>query len=177
MRLNLELKTNDPDPAATLRACARLGAVDGGVLHQRDTYFDVRLGRLKLREDLAGGPAELIYYERPALDGVRVSRYLRVEVTTPDRLREALGMAVGILGVVEKHRHLFLFRHLRIHLDAVRELGSFVELEAVQPAGAAEAPGTDESLETVRRALGLDERESVAAGYLDLMLRARETAG
>ena len=51
-RVNLEAKALDPDPQATRRMCVELGASDAGLLRQRDTYFDVRVGRLKLREDL-----------------------------------------------------------------------------------------------------------------------------
>ena len=36
---NLVLKAIDPDPAATLAVALAHGAVDRGVLRQRDTYF------------------------------------------------------------------------------------------------------------------------------------------
>src|SRR5690349_564218 len=59
-RLNLELKVRDPDPAASAQACAALGASPCGLLRQRDTYYAAAHGKLKLREDLATGRAELI---------------------------------------------------------------------------------------------------------------------
>ena len=61
---NVELKATDPDPEGSLSACLALGAEDRGVLVQRDTYFRVPDGRLKLREETPGGAA-LIQYHRP----------------------------------------------------------------------------------------------------------------
>jgi hypothetical protein len=63
-RENIELKAADPDPAASECACLALGADDGGLLVQRDTYFGVEHGRLKLREDLERRTGELIFYLR-----------------------------------------------------------------------------------------------------------------
>ena len=61
---NVELKAHDPDPARTLARALDAGADDRGLLRQRDTYFGVPHGRLKLREEDPGG-ATLIAYERP----------------------------------------------------------------------------------------------------------------
>ena len=63
-RRNVELKARDPDPEATLARALRAGATDHGVIRQRDTYFAVPQGRLKLREEEPGG-ARLISYRRP----------------------------------------------------------------------------------------------------------------
>jgi adenylate cyclase, class 2 len=70
---NIELKAADADPAASERACRALGAVDCGVLAQRDTYFAVERGLLKLREDSEAGTGELIFYVRAREDGARAS--------------------------------------------------------------------------------------------------------
>jgi adenylate cyclase class IV len=67
-RRNLELKVRDADPKRSLRACEHLRAEDRGALSQKDTYFDVPRGRLKLRREV-GAPAHLIAYERPDLPG------------------------------------------------------------------------------------------------------------
>ena len=50
-RRNIELKAFDPDPGRSLAVVLGLGARDRGVIHQRDTYFKVASGRLKLREE------------------------------------------------------------------------------------------------------------------------------
>ena len=53
-RRNVELKATDPDPAWSLAACRALGADDHGLIVQRDTYFSVPHGGLKLREETPG---------------------------------------------------------------------------------------------------------------------------
>ena len=140
------------------------------MLRQRDTYFAVPAGRLKLREDVGTAEAELIYYERPTVSGLRESRYRRVPLTAPAELRELLGAALGISGVVEKERRLYRFRNVRIHLDDVDRLGTFVELEAVLSSASGHGtPAEQEALAAVTEALRLHERPTTAGSYLDLL--------
>jgi homotetrameric cytidine deaminase len=127
-RRNVELKAVDPDPARTLERALAAGAADHGAIVQRDTYFCVASGRLKLREE-EPGEAHLIAYSRRDDASVRVSAY-RV-VPAAEGTRAALAETLGIDVVVEKRRRLLLWETVRIHLDEVEGLGSFVELEAV----------------------------------------------
>lgn len=127
---NLELKAGDASPEATLEACRRLGAVDCGVLWQRDTYFNATHGRLKLREQRPGR-TQLIHYHRADVPQQRESRYRILEVADVEGLRTVLTESLGIRAIVTKRRRLFLWRSVRIHLDDVEGLGAFVELEAV----------------------------------------------
>ncbi len=131
---NVELKAVDPDPARTLERALAAGAEDRGLLHQRDTYFAVSAGRLKLREEEPGG-ATLIAYERPDDAAERVSSYRLVPVPDPGALRAALSAASGVRAEVVKRRRLLLWETVRIHLDEVEGLGTFLELEAVADAG------------------------------------------
>jgi adenylate cyclase, class 2 len=134
-RLNLELKALDPDPGGSLDAGRALGAHDAGTIHQRDTYFGVSRGRLKLREESPGAP-HLIAYERADEAAARASRYRTVAVTDA-AMRETLAGVLGVVAVVEKRRRLLLWEGVRVRLDLVAGLGSFVELEAVA------SPGSD----------------------------------
>jgi len=166
-RRNVELKAKDPDPGRSRAICEELGAEDRGVLSQRDTYFRVPNGRLKLRED-GGPPAELIAYTRADLPGESESAYRIVEVAQPEELRQALAETLGIEVVVEKRRHLFLWQNVRIHLDEVEGLGNFIELEAVA------TPGSDltreqQQIQALRDAFDIDEKHLIAQSYCDLV--------
>jgi len=167
-RRNVELKALDPDPARSLAACRELGAEDKGVLRQRDTYFRTRSGRLKLREEEPGG-AVLIQYDRPDAAQARESRYRLSPVPEPDALRDSLDAALGTLVVVDKERHLFLWEGVRIHLDTVEGLGSFVELEGVAPEES-DLSAEREKVARLREALGIGE--VLTDSYSDRLLGA-----
>ena len=173
-RRNVELKALDPDPTRTLERARALGAEDRGVIVQRDTYFRVREGRLKLREE-EPGEAHLIAYSRPDAAEVRVSSYRVVPVPDPEGMRAALGETNGVDVVVEKRRRLLLWETVRIHLDEVRGLGSFLELEAVAQ------PGSDlrrERAQVARLREALDIRDDALreGSYADALLGS-ERAG
>jgi homotetrameric cytidine deaminase len=179
-RRNVELKALDPDPVRSLATVRELGAEDRGVLRQRDTYFRARAGRLKLREEEPGG-ATLIQYDRPDAAEARESRYRLTRVEDPDDLRASLDAALGTLVVVEKERRLLLWEGVRIHLDTVAGLGSFVELEGVAPAGSDLGPER-EKVARLQRELGIEEilTESYSDRLLGpdaLVAAAREAMG
>jgi homotetrameric cytidine deaminase len=164
-RRNVEIKARDADPGRTLERALALGAADEGVLTQRDTYFSGARGRLKLREQEPGG-AQLIAYARPDSDAARTSAYRLADVGDPEALREALDAALGTRVVVDKRRHLLLFEGVRIHLDEVEGLGSFVELEGVAP------PESDltrehERVAHLRDALRIDD--PIPVSYSDMI--------
>ena len=163
--VNFELKARDPDPPATLARCLALeGIEDRGELRQRDTYFASPHGRLKLREH-DDGPAELIAYRRT--DGE--SRYTRAPVSDPDQLREALDAAVGTTVVVSKVRRLFIWENVRIHLDAVEHLGTFLELEALVGPGLNSPDQAREKLARLSHELRIADEQLLSVSYSDLL--------
>ena len=167
-RRNIEVKAHDPDPERSLAVCLELGAEDHGVLVQRDTYFKATTGRLKLREEQPGG-ATLIQYDRPDAARARLSSYRLVLVEDPDGLRTSLDAALGTLVVVEKERRLFIHEGVRIHLDRVRDLGAFVELEGVAPADSDLEPER-EKVARLQEALGVEPDQVLTDSYSDQLL-------
>jgi homotetrameric cytidine deaminase len=155
---NLEIKARDADPRRSLELALELGAEDRGEIAQRDTYFGHANGRLKLREQ-DPGDAELIQYRRADEAGPRVSDYRLVAVAEAEALREALDAALGTLVVVQKSRRLLVWEGVRIHLDEVEGLGSFLELE--------DTSGGDR-LDALRAKL--DIQEPIGGSYSDLLL-------
>ncbi len=165
-RRNIELKATDPDPSASLEVCRALGAEDRGTIAQRDTYFEVARGGLKLREEQPGRP-HLIQFERANEPQQHESRYRIIEVSDGASLCAALATAIGIRGAVVKRRHLLLWQSVRIHLDEVEQLGTFIELEAAAPA--------DSDLDHEHRLiaeLGITDERLVALGYAAQLLQA-----
>jgi predicted adenylyl cyclase CyaB len=129
-RSNIELK-------ARLRSLQEARAVAAAMAdqrlpdqHQVDTYFVCSSGRLKLRE-IRGERAELIAYHRPDDSNPKASRYFLLPVADSEETKAALSLTLGVKSCVEKHREIYLYRNVRIHLDQVRGLGTFLEFEAV----------------------------------------------
>lgn len=170
-RRNLELKARDRDPVRSVEVCEGLGAEDKGTLVQRDTYFTVPRGRLKLREE-PDAIAHLIAYERPDLLDQKVSRFRLIEVREPVELREALASALGVAVVVSKARRLFIFEGVRIHLDRVEALGDFIEFEGVAADGDDPAAFA-ELLTDLRRSFGIRDVDLLGESYSDLLRTAR----
>jgi predicted adenylyl cyclase CyaB len=167
MARNVEIKARAFDLAVIQQRVEALGAVAAGELTQTDTFFDVPGGRLKLRE-FSDDTAELISYVRDDQSGPKVSSYLVTSVTAPDRLRDVLGHALGLRGVVRKRRTLFLLGQTRIHLDEVEGLGAFVEFEVVLLDGQPEVEGQRLALDLLEK-IAISPADLVARAYVDLL--------
>lgn len=164
---NIELKSRCRDlPAALARVRTLTPLVDHGIQHQIDTYFEVPNGRLKLRE-IIGVKSELIWYERSDRAESRQSNYRLTPISHPAELKISLIAATGLRGIVEKHRHVLIWHNVRIHLDRVKNLGSFVEFEAVMSPGEDEATG-HARLKQLCEVLELTRDDYLQGSYADL---------
>lgn len=147
---NIELKARLRDIEAARRTAAAIATERPGVEHQIDTYFPCPRGRLKLRE-IDGQRAELIWYARPDEQGPKASDYLVVPVADAPALKSALAAALGVSGVVDKRREIYLWHNVRIHLDEVAGLGTFIEFEAAVGPGIGDSAGHSQLAELSRR--------------------------
>jgi len=127
MPLNLELKIKLQSHTKLLNALKRINAEKKGVLKQKDVYYKTGKGLLKLR--IEGNTYTLIKYLRDE-KGKRWSNYelLKLEGKNPEKY---LNDIFTIDKIVEKKRLLYLYKNTRIHLDTVKQLGKFVELETL----------------------------------------------
>jgi predicted adenylyl cyclase CyaB len=166
-RRNLELKARHADLMAARAAALGLGARPASIEEQTDTYFRAANGRLKLRE-IAGQSAVLIFYDRPDERSARLSGYLLVPVPEPALLKSALTAALGVRSVVCKRREILLWHNIRIHLDEVAALGTFVEFEAVLGKGDDESAAAAR-LEELAAVLKIRAADQLAASYADLL--------
>ncbi|NCY00002.1 MAG: CYTH domain-containing protein [Planctomycetia bacterium] len=167
MPSNIEIKARLPDPEATRAAAAAISDTPPETLRQRDTFFPCGTGRLKLRQVDTGG-AELIFYERPDVPGVKQSTYEITPVADADSLRAVLSSALGVTQVVEKTRTLYLVGQTRVHLDSVDGLGEFLELEVVLRPGQTAADG-EAIAAGLMEPLGIREADLCSGAYADMI--------
>jgi predicted adenylyl cyclase CyaB len=168
-RANLEIKARCADLAAARAVARRLGALRLGLDRQRDTYFRTRRGRLKLRESsLSGG--QLIPYRRPDRRGPRRSDYRVIPVEDPGSLRELLTELLGHHRVVTKEREIHLLDNVRIHLDRVEGLGTFLELEAVFDGSEVQEVEQQAKVAFLMRELGISQADLIDTSYEALVV-------
>lgn len=100
-----------------------------GTDHQTDTYFNVKRGRLKLRE----GNIEnaLINYDRDDIAGSKKSDVILYRHAPDDALKDILTKQFGIRVIVNKIRRIYFKGNIKFHFDTVEGLGSFIEVEAI----------------------------------------------
>jgi len=167
MAANVEVKVRCPDLGPVRAKAAALATCPAQDVDQRDTFFVVPSGRLKVRE-FRDGSGELIAYDRRNQTGPRESVYTRAACRDARALVAALSRALRVRGTVVKRRELFLVRRTRIHLDEVVGLGSFVELEVVLGDDGSVAEGILEVQELLDR-LGIERSALVGEAYIDLL--------
>jgi predicted adenylyl cyclase CyaB len=167
MARNVEIKARTPDLATLRKRVAEVSDSGPELLVQRDTFYVVPKGRLKLRE-FGDGTAELIFYERPDKIGPKTSKYTRTQIADAASMRELLGQILETKAVVSKRREVFLTDRTRIHLDEVDDLGTFMELEVALTENELDSDGKRAAFVLMDR-LGVRQEDLIEQAYVDLL--------
>ncbi len=128
MPLNIEIKAHCSEPARIRDILKTVRARFVGTDYQVDTYYEVPGGRLKLRQGTI--EKNLIFYQRQDEAGPKKSQVLLYKPQDVDSLRLVLDAALDIMVQVKKKREIYFVENVKIHIDEVDGLGSFVEIEA-----------------------------------------------
>ena len=131
--LNIEFKAKANDIKALEEKLLTLNPSFIGEDHQKDTYYNVVDGRLKLRE----GNIEnaLIWYKREDVAAAKQSDILLYKHAPDDALKKILLKLHGIKVVVDKIRKIYFVDNVKFHFDRVEGLGTFIEVEAIDDNG------------------------------------------
>lgn len=167
MPSNIEIKATVDDLPRIAALVAAMSDTPPTTLKQRDTFFGCSTGRLKLRE-FETGESELIFYRREDVAGTKQSHYEITPVADAASLKRLLRQAFGEIAVVEKTRVLSLIGQTRVHLDAVKGLGTFLELEVVLRPGQSPREGHRIATDLMNR-LGIQESDLIATAYADML--------
>ena len=162
---NIELKAHLSSLEDATDICSAIDARFAGDLYQLDTYFGCSNGRLKLRE-VEPGDDYLVHYSRANVAGSKACEYIIQYVDV--EIKTLLKNAYGITIVVDKVRGLWLWENVRIHLDRVENLGTFIEFEAVL---SKEFDDTDgfKKLAFLQKTFGIENDDVLDVSYADLM--------
>lgn len=166
---NIEIKARYADLSKGREIANRNNAKYVGVLHQIDTYFNTAKGRLKLRE-IPGEGAWLIPYSKSYERRPTRSDYQLLEAQNPDAVKSLFASLVGTRFVVEKTREVFLIDNVRLHLDQVKGLGTFIEFEAVFDNDTAEVRERESrKVAELMQTFGITEADLLTSGYVDML--------
>ena len=128
MPRNLELKIKCDFFDEVKNCLEEINADYTGELNQKDIYFRVENRLLKLR--IENGEQSLIKYTRDETGKDRWSDFQVIKL--PDKNAEDFFEDLfDIETVVEKKRLVYIYDNTRIHLDKVKGLGEFLELETL----------------------------------------------
>jgi predicted adenylyl cyclase CyaB len=169
MARNIEIKACIKSIAELTPRVAAIATGGPTEIIQDDTFFECEAGRLKLRI-FSEERGELIFYRRADRQGPKESFYVVTPTQSPYSLREVLFRSYGEAGRVEKHRTLFLAGRTRIHLDHVKGLGDFLELEVVLEDGESAESGIAEA-HTLMKQLGIEQSQLIEGSYVDMLKR------
>jgi len=163
---NLEAKFRLSNHVEAEARATAIGYTPRAVLIQRDTFFRVANGKLKLREE--NGAAVLIYYHRDESGPLMLSNYEIVKVADPPRTLRILASALGPLAVVEKIRTLMMRDNVRLHLDQVTSLGNYGEIEAVI-ADDDDPERSRTAVNEILDALGVAKTDLIDVSYFEML--------
>lgn len=166
--LNVEIKARCENPDRIRSILQDQEADFKGTDHQIDTYFNVPDGRLKLRRGTI--EQNLIFYRRPNSKTPKASDINLMPVEHPDDLHGLLDNALGTKVVVDKEREIYFIDNVKFHVDQVKKLGSFIEIEAIDEDGSI---GNEKLREQCQQYLDLFEIKDenlIAESYSDMLM-------
>ena len=166
--LNIEFKAKALDSAALEEKLLSLKPLFVGEDHQKDTYYDVSIGRLKLRE----GNIEnaLIWYQREDVGGAKQSDILLYKHSPDEALKKILLKLHGIKIVVDKIRKIYFVENVKFHFDRVEGLGDFIEVEAIDSNGEIGIEKLKEQCDFYINFFEIKQNDFMKQSYSDMVL-------
>ncbi len=172
--LNVEIKAVCQDPDRVRDILLEHNARFIGQDHQIDTYFVVETGRLKLREgDIENS---LIYYERQNDAGPKRSDVQLYETEKESGLKDVLRSFLDELVIVDKQREIYFIDNVKIHIDRVKGLGFFVEIEAIDNDGSIGEESLRHQCDHFLDMLAIPESDLLPDSYSDMIRASLESS-
>jgi adenylate cyclase, class 2 len=144
-----------------------------GTDSQLDIYFKVDEGRLKVRR----GDIEysLIFYNRENKREAKESDIELYPLKENSLLERMIWRNHNVLVQVEKSREIYFIDNVKFHLDNVKNLGTFVEIEAISKEDKIPKERLQRQCDYYKNLLGISDGDLIGYSYSDmLLLKERE---
>jgi adenylate cyclase, class 2 len=169
-RTNFEIKARCKNISLVREILISNKAEFKGVDFQKDIYFNVNKGRLKIREGLIENC--IVYYERPDDLKPKKCSYNILQFSPGDTelesLKKIMVSALGIKITVEKKREIYFIGNIKFHLDTIEGLGNFLEIEAIGE-NDAEDKLLSEQCSRYLEELGVKDDDLIGISYSDMI--------
>lgn len=172
MHLNIEIKARCAQQDKIRKLLQERGADFRGTDHQIDTYFEVPNGRLKLRQGTI--EKNLIHYLRPDQAGPKASEVHLYATPKDEELKALLKAALSVKVVVDKQREIYFIDNVKFHLDQVAQLGTFVEIEAIDSDGSIGRERLKEQCDHYLQLFGIQATDLLDNSYSDMLLELQQ---
>jgi predicted adenylyl cyclase CyaB len=167
MLVEMKAKVDSLEPFT--QKLAKLKAKYIGTFKQTDTYYEVPAGRLKTRETDGQSKVQLVYYERPDIQDLKQSTVFILEFDKADYMKQFIDSNLCVKAVVEKERAIYRHKGTQIHLDNVKNLGTYIELEHPTQDTPQAIQKTHRKLQRLMTKLGVKPENLQKGSYSDLI--------
>lgn len=168
MKKNYEIKCKLANYKKIKELAGSLKKLSYSVEKQVDIYYKVKSGRLKLRI-INDKEANLIYYNRAERSNKRISQYIISKTNDFKELDGILRNEFKILISVTKIREIYFNKTIRIHLDRVKKLGNFLEIEIIY----VNLTKAKKEMKELIHFLKLNENTFIKNSYSDLLINKK----
>ncbi len=164
MALNLEIKVKMESHKQALAVLNEINAEFVNELNQKDVYYKLTGSLLKLRIEDEG--ESMIKYLRDEINPDRFSDYEVIYFNSKGN-EKFFNSIFETETIVVKKRLLYMYKNTRVHLDTVKDLGTFMEFETLVLDGKEDAK---ERFNFLVDRFSINTHDQIKGSYRDLIL-------
>jgi predicted adenylyl cyclase CyaB len=148
-------------------------ALFAGTDNQIDTYFKIDRGRLKIRR----GNIEnsLVYYNRENRKNSKQSNVEMYNLPEDSNLEKLIRDKCDVLVVVDKKRDIYLIDNVKFHIDKVKYLGDFIEIEAKSDNDSISMGSIKKQCNYYKKLFKIQSKTLIKDSYSDMLLDKMES--
>jgi len=165
----IKAKSSEEQQEKIRRILRENNAIFIGVDQQIDTYFKIEEGRLKIRK----GDIEnyLIYYKRKDKKETKLSEVELYPLLKHSYLEKIIKNSHEVLVEVDKQREIYFIDNVKFHIDIVRFLGRFIEIEAISKENSIPLENLKEQCDYYQKLFNIKSLDLIKNSYSDLLLK------
>lgn len=143
-----------------------------GTDNQIDTYFKIPEGRLKIRR----GNIEnaWIHYDRQNQKDPKKSEIEFYRIPKNSQLEKLTRKNHQVLVKVIKKREIYFLDNMRFHIDQIKDLGNFFEIEAISKNNLFPEDKIKKQCEYYKNIFEIKEEDLISESYSDMILNPKK---